>query len=342
MFFQYGVMGMLAVSFYVPKKRNTSNFYLGLMFGYALLNTVLFRFTPDNRMILNNLFMGFVVIKLLSERLSFDFKMVGNLLAIFCMVNVLWIVLQMNHIDPVFKSSMPQNMPQVDLVGLMALKSNLGILAVLSFPFIVIASPLSSIICLPLLWFGESSTCVAAFGLTLLFMLWCKNKKLFFVALVFVLAAAVYYILKIDMPTGQFSKRFNVWFAGINYLAGSSPWFGAGIGSWAMTRFTTMQENGQPQTWVWAHNEFLQYLFELGFFGAVTLYAYFKNLICKINLDFPNHRKAVTFLIPIICVSFFHFPWHLGRFAGLLCFMIACIEALLSKKSFEEILYAKD
>jgi O-antigen ligase len=148
-------------------------------------------------------------------------------------------------------------------------------------------------------------------------------------------AAGAYYVLRIDMPSGEFEKRFPVWFAGIRYLSGTHPVFGVGLGGWAQTRFTTMQDNGEPQTWTWAHNTFIQYLFELGILGAVTLYAYFKDLFCQIDVHNKNHIKALSILIPLLITSAIHFPWHLGRFAGLCCFMVASVHALLIEKEYE-------
>lgn len=331
MFFQYGVMGFLAVCLFVPRTRPFTNFYLALILAYVILNTVLFHFTPNSRLKLLNFFLGVALIKELAERVDLDFKAIGNLLALFCALNVIWLALQIHNIDPIFKSSMPQNMPEPDQVGFMGLKANLGCLAAMAFPFIFAANPFNAIICIPLLWFGKSSTAVVALIASLLFLLWHKNKKIFWAVFIAAVAAGVFYILKIDMPSGQFPKRFNIWFAGINYIAGSKPWFGMGLGSWAVTGFTTLQENGQPQTWTWAHNEFIQWIFEAGIIGLVLLYCYFKNIWSRIDLTFHRHRMAISILIPLVVVSLFHFPFHLGRFAGLACYMLACVEALLQE-----------
>jgi len=326
-------MGLLGICYFVPRKMSINNIYLGFVFLYALVNTIFFHFNPENRMILLNMFLGFVLIKELMERIDLDFKMIGNFLALFCAFNTIWIGLQLNNIDPVFSSISPENMPQVDIVGFMGLKSNLGTLAALSFPFIFTASPLASIIVIPLLWYGKSSAAIASVALTLFFMLWFMNKKLFWLSIFSAGIAGVFYVLRVDMPSGEFEKRFPIWFAGIKMLSGSSPWFGTGLGNWALTKFTTMQTNGQPQTWVWAHNTFIQYLYELGLFGLITLIAYFKNMFSKICFLSKKHVQAVSILIPLVLTSLIHFPFHIARFAGLCCFMIAAIEALISEES---------
>ena len=338
LWFQYGTMLMLAICYFVPRKRQINNVWLGLILGYAVFQTIFCNFAPENRVILLNFFLGFFLIRELSERIDLNFKSIGNLLALFCAFNVAWIGLQINNLDPVFNSLFPGNMPQVDAVGFMGLKSNLGSLAALSFPFIFYANPFNTIICIPLLWYGHSTAAIASVLLTLFFILWFKDKRIFLASVVIFGVLGTLYVWNIDMPTGEFNKRFPVWFAGVKILTGAKPIFGYGLGSWALTRFTTIQQNGQPQIWSWAHNEFIQYLFELGIFGSVLLYAYFKNLFQRLSMAISNHVVAVSILIPLVMTSLIHFNWHIARFAGLSCFMIACIEALL----VERIIYRED
>lgn len=330
-FFQFGAMMFLGLSYFVPDKRKITNLFLGLIFVYAVLNTVFMHSSPINKTILLNLFFAFFFIHEVARK-EINFKLMGNALALFCALNVVWLALQIHNIDPVFASVAPNNMPQVDTVGWVGLKSNLGTLAALSFPFIFYTSPFSCIVLLPLLWFAHSSAAVLAISLTALFMAWHKSKRLFLGLLGVLLGASLFYVLKVDMPDGEFMKRFPVWFAGIKILAGSSPWFGQGLGAWAQTRFSTLQLNGEPQVWVWAHNEFLQYFFELGLAGLALLILYFRNLAKRLDFSNQNHIFAVSMLIPLVVVSSMHFPFHIARFAGLGCFMLASIEALLSEK----------
>ena len=330
LWFQYGVMVLLGICYFVPRKRQISNVWLGTILLYAVFQTILQNFNPENRVILLNFFLGFLLIRELAERIDLNFKSIGNFLALFCALNVVWIILQLYNVDPVFNSLFPKNMIQIDAVGLMGLKSNLGTLAALSFPFIFYANPFNTIICIPLLWFGHSTAAIASVLATLFFILWFKDKRILIASVITFGVLGFLYVWKIDMPTGEFQKRFPVWFAGIKVLSGTNSIFGRGLGSWAMTGFTTFQQNGQPQMWSWAHNEFIQYLYELGIFGSILLYAYFKNLFNKLSMAVSSHILAVSILIPLLITSFIHFNWHIARFAGLSCFMIAAVEALLS------------
>src|SRR3990167_2077605 len=346
MFFQYGTLALVALCWIIPRKREVSNLYFGIILIYALANTVLMHFVPETRMKLLNLFFGAILIKELAERIDLNFKTIGNLLALFCAFNVFWLCLQIRQIDPVFTPMFAQNMPQIDKVGFMGLKANLGVLAALCAPFIYISNRFNLLICLPLLYFGQSSTAVAAFVACILFLTYFEHKKTFWCLLALMVTAGSYYIFKIDMPEGQFGKRLIVWSAGINYLAGTQPWFGNGLGSWAMTHFTTIQENGQPQEWVWPHNSYLGWFFELGLTGIVLMYAFFKNMANNLRISFKSHRKAMAILIPLLAVSAFHFPWNIGRFAGFSCYMLACVFALLSEsekdKTIDQLLEETD
>jgi len=335
MFFQYGVISFLALTWALPRKREVTNKWFGVVIAYAVLNTVIFHFNPEARIKLLNLFLGAFFIKEMAERIDLNFKTMGNLLALFCAFNVFWLILQIRNIDPVFTSAFRENMPQIDKVGFMGLKANLGVLAAISAPFIYFANPFNVLICLPLLYFGQSSTAVFAFVSFMLFVLWHDHRKLFKIALFLIVTAGAYYILKIDMPEGQFGKRLVVWSAGLSYLAGTNLWFGNGLGSWAQYGFTTIQENGQPQTWLWAHNEYLQYFFELGIAGVIALYVFFKKLYLSVDFSLDRHRKAVAIAFPVLINSFFHFPFHLGRFSGFLCYGLASIFALLTYEDKE-------
>jgi len=324
-FFQYGSIAMIIVSMMVSRKRTFRNPLFILFGAYVLINTLAV-FSNIGRLGLLNFFLGFILIREFIEKQSLDLSSVTNMLFNYSLVNIIFICLQIIKIDPVFSSANPQNMIEVDICGMMALKSNLGILAAFSLPFFLINRKfLYAISCLPLLYFGKSSAAVMACLVTALVFIWSEGKKKLFFSLIFIFALICgSYVYFYDAPTGEITKRFNVWFAGIHYLVGSNPWFGHGLGGWQSINFATIQNNGIPERWLWAHNEFIQVAFELGIAGFFCLFFYLGNLITRsIKYSF----ESLVILTPIILISFFHFPWHLGRFAGLLCFMISTCEA---------------
>jgi O-antigen ligase len=128
------------------------------------------------------------------------------------------------------------------------------------------------------------------------------------------------------MPSGSFfTTRFPVWGAGISYLKGQ-PWFGLGLGSWLRTAFVTVGANGAQEQWTWAHNDFLQWGYEVGIAGVIMLWLWIKNLFVN-----QRNRLLIGAFSTLCIIAFFHFPFHIARLAGLGCFIIACLEAQRSE-----------
>ena len=164
-----------------------------------------------------------------------------------------------------------------------------------------------------------------------MFLTYFKNRKTFWTLLVILICGAVGYAFH-DGSEGLM-KRLNVWGAGVSVLRGK-PWFGFGLGNWQSIQFVGIQQNGQPEVWTWAHNEFFQYIFEQGLVGAVLLYAYLKSII----KDFQFNKNSVVVyssLISLFTISFWHFPFHLGRLAGISLLILAYAEVYRHKESKE-------
>lgn len=286
-----------------------------------------------------NLFLGILALKIIADRVTFDFKKMSIPLLGFVILNIGLLVLQYFDRDPIFGMVHPENKTQIEMVGFMASHYALGVLGAFSLPFLYSLNPYVVIFCIPLLFFGKSSTAIGAAVITFLFLLWFEKKRLvpksfdrwitnkrlfYFFAFVSILAAG-YYIIFIDAPSGQFHKRLEIWWAAIA-VGKMHPWFGFGLGQWAAVGFTGIQENGVPETWIWAHCEFIQYLFEQGVVGAVLLYAYFKNLLRGFSFKKENARIIFSTFIVLCIVSAFHFPFH-ARFPSMVIFILALMEA---------------
>lgn len=333
-FFQYFSIVFMALSFYVPAKRSISNVWIGLFLLYAVLNTVFLSFTPASRITLLNVFLGCFSLKTIAERVDLDFKKYGYILLGFVALNIFQMSLQVLNVDPIFTNVHFDKMPQVDVVGFMGIRFCLGILAAFCLPFVFSISPWHCIALLPLLYFSKASTVIAAFFASFMFLMWFKNRKAFLLMALLLGSAFIGYVFFYDAPTGQFSKRFEVWLAGMSVFK-MKPWFGLGLGSWNDSNFVTMQENGVPEKWAWAHNEFLQYLFEQGILGAFILFKYFKNLFSNIKFD-DSGRVVFSLILSLSIVSIFHFPFHIGRFAAFSVFILALAEAYKSERLVNE------
>lgn len=234
--------------------------------------------------------------------------------------------------DPLF--SMPVNLGHKDMmVGFMRMKVHLGCLAALLSPFLFFLSPVFVLISIPMLCVANSSVAVASFVISICFLVFFRFKKRYFVLLMISLfALGAFYVLKFDMPGGQFSERFKVW--EYTYSAGlkTHPFVGNGAGSFYKLGISTAQETSKELLgWFWAHNEFIQSFFEFGFIGLFIIGMYLRQVF-KGFWKFRDDRNLQLFfssILVVIAVSFFHFPFHLGRLVGVCLFSMGMFQGRL-------------
>jgi len=224
-------------------------------------------------------------------------------------------------------------MANVDMVGFMGSKYMLGAWSAIALPFIFLVSPFLCVFLIPMFYFSQSSTAVAAGVVSFLLMVWFKNRRLAYFMGAFLLIAGTWYVLYRDMPTGQFSKRFQVWWAAINLLRGDF-YFGAGIGTWKVMNVMTTQETSlELKHWSWMHNDYLQVLFECGAVGLLILLRYLKRFFVLFQNRLVSFDKelqcSLAAFMAVLIIAFFHFPFHCGRLAGISLFVFACLEAKL-------------
>jgi len=326
MFIQYSALLFFVISMIEPAKREINNKYIGFFLLYVFCHVLLLGFDVKPRMQMLNLFLVAITIKIVAERVDLELKRIGWVLLVFCLVNLVLIYLQSINQDPIFTSVHFDKMPEVDLVGLMGSRFAVGALGALSMPFIYLISPFLCVIPLVLVVIGKSSTLALSLVLGFLFLLWFDHKRTFWMLLI--LSASLFGLyVALDYGTGQFHLRLNTWREGFRYLAGTHPWTGNGLGSWADVNFFHVQDNGEPKIWKWAHNEFLQVVFELGIVSAFFIWFFLKDKIQRLVLYTKRDRVIFASFFILMIFAFFHFPFHVGRFAGMSAFIFALGEA---------------
>ena len=331
LFIQYSAILFFALSLFIPKKREISNKTIAFVLIYAVFHTILYSFTPESKMTMINLFFGMVILKTVGERVDLEPRKLGNFFLWFVFANIVWLILQTLDIDPIFTMIHQENQMKIDHTGLLGSRFALGCIGALMLPFIYSVNPWMCVAVVPLLIEGKSSTAILGAVSAFMFLTYFKNKKMFWILLSVLSIGAVAFMFR-DGSEGMM-KRLNVWSAGIQVLRGK-PWFGFGLGNWEAIHFTGIQKNGQPEVWSWAHNEFFQYTFEQGLVGAVLLYAYIKSIF-KGFLFNRNSTVVYASLISLFTISFWHFPFHLGRLAGISLLILAYAEVYRSKDNKE-------
>jgi hypothetical protein len=226
-------------------------------------------------------------------------------------------------------------MPQVDLVGLFGSRFAMGCWAALALPFVFSVHPACCLILLPLFFYSKASTAVLAGVLCFQALMWFRNKKLFWIGSALIGAGACWYVFN-DSHSGQFMKRIQIWWVSLTLLK-SEMWFGMGLGQWKEAMVMTQQEtSAELKYWSFLHNDILQFVWEVGVVGAIGLYLFFKGALKSIFSRMQNvyAQMALTSMIPLLVVSFFHFPFHIGRLAGISIYIMAVFLACLEHIKF--------
>lgn len=330
LFFRYGVFLIFAFSLLFRPVREAKPVYFALFSAYLIVSS-LFGFDMAVRRQLLNILVALLFYKVILDHYEARFiKTFGKFAFGLVLANLALSIAQYYGFDPIF--SKPAAMGRMDQIGaFMKLKVHLGILAAFLSPAIFNWCPWLLVFTLPLLFFGFSSAAVAAFVASIMLIVVFKYRKwvVLLIAAVIV-GGGIFYVLKFDMPTGQFTERFKVWYDALSYAFRGNPFFGLGLGGFAKWEPITAQITvTEKLSWIWAHNEYIQLFFEAGIAGLLFVIFYLVDACKKFREFFRDHefRSLFSGVLCIAIVSFFHFPFHLGRFAPLCIFMLALFHA---------------
>lgn len=333
LFFRYGTLFLFALSLLKKPNRIFTLKHFGLFLAYIIGISIFLNFDIQSRRSILNIGLALLLFKTVVEHIEIERIKTFAYWAFWLLcANLFLCLLQVIQHDPLYQHINPVIMPDSDPIGFMRLKATLGIFAAVLSPLLFILSPWLSIISLPLLYYSESSVAVGAFVITTMFLLSYRMKKVFFLLLLSLLCAAgAYYIFFIDMPSGQFASRLFIWEHTFSHALKTSPFFGVGVGKFAAFAPLMKQGGGNPEPlmWIWAHNEFLQVFFELGIAGLTILGLYISGLWNKFRLYSENREIQSLFacFLAILLVSFFHFPFHLGKLAPMCIVLMALLHA---------------
>lgn len=337
LFFRYGVIWLWGCGLFLNALRKPSMKDLGVFLLYVMVVSAIIAFDVRQRSQILNVFLGLVFYKTIIE--YFDFKFLRTIAMTFFWIlfaNLVFCFLQYFNIDPIHKEISGTIVGFPQKVGLVRLSEHLGTLCAITAPLTAIISPVLLVVVLPLIYYSHTSAAVVSLIVALSFLIYRRlGFKWLLGFLLLTVSVGAFYILKYDMPGGSFGYRFTVWLMGLRQVMGTSLFMGLGIGSWYQWGPQTRQlTNDIPLTWLWAHNEYLQVLFELGVAGFVMVMVYIKNRFKDFEKAAGNFELDCLFatFISLCLISILHFPFHLGRFAALSVFVMASLHA----KTIEE------
>lgn len=282
-----------------------------------------------------NIFTGMVLYKTVYEH--FDFKEMRSFamwIYWLLVVNLLVSFGQVTCNDPIY--SHVSEICWADGTGFFKLKATMGIFVSAVSPLLAYLSPWLLILTIPIHFYAQSSVAMGALVLSMGIIAYMRMPRLWFYLIASVLlTAGVAYVFIYDMPGGQFGKRFEIWFISVSHALKISPFFGMGIGKFALfsPMSSAVNNDGTRLQWIWMHNEYLQMFFETGLIGLGVVFFYIKAR-CSDFLKVCNDRKAVYLFgsfVAVLCVSFLQFPFHIARTA----FTFICLMALYHARSHE-------
>ena len=212
------------------------NKYLGLFLVWCGFQAVFM--TQSDPFTVTNLFFGLIAYQFIvkcsnvSEFKKYFYVFLGILA-----LNILWCVRQKFNIDPIFSiADYDKQQKFSDVSGFFGLPAFLGNYASPLMPLALITGYWGVPFVLAALFFSKSSfSVISCFG-GVLFFLWFRKRLFFWIALLVLGAASLAYVVKYDLPTGEFPRRLKVWKL-IEREAFKEPFFGHGAGSFKKNVF---------------------------------------------------------------------------------------------------------
>ena len=304
-------------SFFFKKKREVNLKPLVFLLLYVLVADLPMVSFPPVRHETLNLLIGILSVKIIAERISLSYRVLGKWLLGLCVFVLVCFVLRYFNIISLFWH---ERNPVFGYASLFSVPWVMGCAVVMAIPFLYAVHPAALILTLPLIYYSHSSVCfVAAMGEFLALLLVDKKYKTFAVFSVIVLLAGLYWFGRID---GITEDRFNAWVRSLKYM--KYPFTGRGFGTWAHHGFT-LTVGADEYYWNNAHNDFFQWFWELGWFGIAALLPWYGRL-------FRAKGYALVSVAGLISICFIHAVMHTGQLVFFAIFLIAMAEASLGTR----------
>src|SRR3990167_1698977 len=166
-----------------------------------------------------------------------EFKKYFYALIAVLILNCFWCLRQYYNLDPIF-SMVDQNHQKIitEPAGFFSLPAFFGNYAAVLAPISMVTWYWPIVFVVAGLFLSKSSFSVIAGTSGVLFFLWFRKRIYFWVVLLVLGLASGFYIIKYDLPGGQFNRRLNIWKL-VEREAFTKQFFGHGIGSYKNSFF---------------------------------------------------------------------------------------------------------
>lgn len=314
-----GLMILSAASFFIKPKRRVEIKYLIAPFFFALITLFLSKYVVVMASALK-VFAALCAIKAIGENFDMNLKTVGLWMIGFILISLSFVGWQYTGQEPFFFPAFQE------VAGMSFRPWILGCSVVLAIPFLVAIHPALFFLAFPLLWVSHSTVCMITGILAAGIVLIQRRKQIsnlwFFLAIP---------ALILFSQTDKFDhNRIEVWVNSFKHL--ENIWIGRGLGAWAHSAFIhqATKPDGEILVWLWAHNEFYQYLFEQGIFGLSLL-------LVSVFFIFKSATSSVTrsALLSLVMLSMVHPVFHWGKVSVFAILIISIAIAEGSERSSE-------
>lgn len=209
------------------------NKYIGGFLFLALVQTYITKNTDLQQTHLFNLFFGAIIYQFIVKFMNIEeIKKYWWAFCALILLNLAWCGLQHFQIDPIFQMRDQQfQQTFTEYSGFFALPAFLGnyvaplVPVCLSLNYFLVPAAL---LCLVI---SKSSFSLAAAYFASLFYYWFRKRLVFWILLIVGGAGLIFYAVKIDFPTGQFTRRLKVWKL-VTRVALMKQWIGYGLSNY--------------------------------------------------------------------------------------------------------------
>lgn len=206
------------------------NKYIGAFLGWLVFQMVVLQDMTINTESVQNVFFGamiyhFIVKYTNPALLKRYFWALSGLM----LLNLFWMGLQSNNIDPIFHTE-GNHIFSNDFSGFFALPAFVGNFAAVLLPITFTLSYALFPACLIGLFYSRSTFSMIGALLAVLFFFWFRKRIVFWIILGIGSVASLIYVLKVDLPGGQFNRRLKVWEL-VSKVAFQKQFTGHGLGS---------------------------------------------------------------------------------------------------------------
>lgn len=226
-FFQISIFLLVAL-FHV-------NRYIGIFLGWATFQFIFFPNIPNQSHMMQNIFLAAILYHFIVKYADLE-SLKKYLWAFYgvLLLSCFWIALQANQIDPLFTNA--NQAPHIsrfisDYSGFFNLPQIMGNYVAAVMPFAFVLNPLLAGFSIIALGCSKSSFAVIAALMASLFFYWFRKRIVFWIILLIFGSAGTFWILKFDLPTGQFERRLNIWGTLLNQSF-HKQFLGHGIGAY--------------------------------------------------------------------------------------------------------------